>query len=171
MRREQKIVAIGAASGVAAMLAGLVLLSPILPNAGAGAGAGDRLAFAAQWMALPALPLFLMLAAVGNARFRSDAIDPTLGKEQGGMAIDGRVAANTVEQYLLFLVAGLAIAAAAPGDRLGLVAAASIVFTMARFAFWIGYRIHPLHRAFGMAATSYLNLVLLLAAAWFAWES
>ena len=33
-----------------------------------------------------------------------------------------------------------------------------------RFAFWIGYRIDPLYRAFGFAATMWLNLLLLGAA-------
>jgi hypothetical protein len=34
-----------------------------------------------------------------------------------------------------------------------LIPAATIVFIVVRLAFWIGYRIHPLYRAFGMAAT------------------
>jgi len=33
-------------------------------------------------------------------------------------------------------------------------------------AFWIGYRIHPLYRAFGMAGTGYLNLGILAFAIW-----
>jgi hypothetical protein len=33
-------------------------------------------------------------------------------------------------------------------------------------AAWIGYRIHPLYRAFGMAATGYLNVGLLAFALW-----
>ena len=44
--------------------------------------------------------------------------------------------------------------------------AATVVFVVARFAFWIGYRIYPLYRAFGMAATMYLNFGLLGWAAW-----
>src|SRR5215469_7927028 len=32
--------------------------------------------------------------------------------------------------------------------------------------FWIGYRIHPLYRAFGMGATAYLNVGLLAFAIW-----
>ena len=42
-----------------------------------------------------------------------------------------------------------------------LIPAATIVFIVVRLAFWIGYRIHPLYRAFGMAATGYLNVGLL----------
>jgi len=43
---------------------------------------------------------------------------------------------------------------------------ATIVFVAARLAFWVGYRIHPLYRAFGMAATGYLNIRLLGFALW-----
>jgi hypothetical protein len=37
---------------------------------------------------------------------------------------------------------------------------------VARMAFWIGYRIDPLYRAFGMGATGYLNVGLLAFAMW-----
>ena len=49
-----------------------------------------------------------------------------------------------------------------------LVAAAAIVFVVARLVFWIGYRIDPLYRAPGFAATAYLNLGLLGGALWLA---
>jgi hypothetical protein len=42
--------------------------------------------------------------------------------------------------------------------------AAALVFVVARIAFWVGYRIHPLYRAFGMAATGYLNVGILACA-------
>jgi hypothetical protein len=41
-----------------------------------------------------------------------------------------------------------------------------IVFMVARTAFWVGYRIHPLYRAFGMAATGYLNVGIPAFALW-----
>ena len=47
-----------------------------------------------------------------------------------------------------------------------IVAVAASVFVFARIAFWIGYRIDPLYRAFGMAATLYLNLGLLGFSLW-----
>jgi hypothetical protein len=47
-----------------------------------------------------------------------------------------------------------------------LIPAATIVFVFARMAFWIGYRIQPLYRAFGMGATGYLNAGLLAFAIW-----
>ena len=35
------------------------------------------------------------------------------------------------------------------------------VFVIARFAFWIGYRVRPIYRAPGMSATGYLNAGLM----------
>jgi hypothetical protein len=170
MRKEQKVVLAGALSGILAMLVALGVLSPIMPDLPAGADEGARLAFAVKWTAFAAAPLFAMLAAIGNARFASDAIDPTAHKESPAMVVDGRVADNTLQQYVLFAAAALAVAAVSRSDQLGLVAAAAIIFTVCRFAFWIGYRIDPLYRAFGFSSTAYLNLVLFGVAAWRAWS-
>jgi hypothetical protein len=109
-----------------------------------------------------------MVVAVGNARFLSDAIDPTRGAEDRTMLINGRVADNTTQQFLIFAAGSLALAANLPPAQLKLVGAAAIVFTIARVVFWIGYRIHPLYRAPGFSSTAYLNLGLLLGALWLA---
>jgi len=169
MKREQKIVAAGAATGVLSMVTALLVLPGWLPGLAVDADAGERLAFAAKWIALAALPLFLMIIAVGNGRFLSDAIDPTAGKEGHAMLINGRVADNTLQQYVLFVAATLAVAAVSRGDQLALLAAAAVIFVVCRFAFWIGYRIDPLHRAFGFASTAYLNIILFAVALWRAW--
>jgi uncharacterized MAPEG superfamily protein len=167
MTRDQKIVLTGAASGIAAMVLAMWLLSTrLLPPPAGIETVGDRLGYALRWAALAALPLFAMLAAVGNARFLSDAIDPTRGAEDRKMVVDGRVADNTLQQYILFLIGALALAASLSPARLPVIAAAAIVFVVARLAFWIGYRIDPLYRAFGFSSTAYLNLGLLLAALW-----
>jgi uncharacterized MAPEG superfamily protein len=109
-----------------------------------------------------------MVAAVGNARLLSEAIDPTLGKENQKMIVDGRVADNTLQQYMLFLVATLGLAASVDGDAVKIVGAAAITFVIMRLAFWLGYRIKPVYRAFGFASTAYMNLGMLLTAAWLA---
>lgn len=169
MKKEQKIVAVGAASGITVMLAALIALSMWMPGVPIEGDAGERIGYAARWNALAAAPLFLSLVAVGNARFKSDAIDPTAGKESLAMIITGRVVDNTVQQYALLVAATFAVAAAARGHGLAVVAAAAVIFVFMRFAFWIGYRMDPLYRAFGMAGTSYLNLALFCYATWLAW--
>ncbi|HTK58954.1 MAG TPA: MAPEG family protein, partial [Sphingomicrobium sp.] len=146
MTNDQKKVAAGAASGIFAMLVGLVALSGIIAGLAADAGAGERLAYAFKWIAAAALPLALAIASVGNARFKSEAIDPTAGKENAAMIVNGRVVDNTVQQYLLFAAASLAVAAGARGEQLGVVAAGAIMFIVLRLAFWIGYRIKPVYR-------------------------
>jgi hypothetical protein len=169
MSRDQKIVAIGAASGVATMLLAMwVLTTMVLPVPTGMEAMADRLAYALRWDALAALPLFLMVAAIGNARALGPAIDPTLGAEDRKMVINGRVADNTTQQYLLFLAGSLGVAASVRPAWLPVVGAATIVFVVARLVFWIGYRLHPLYRAPGFAATAYLNLGLLVGALWLA---
>lgn len=169
MTRDQKTVAIGAASGVAPMLVAMWVLSTmVLPAPGGMDSAADHLAYALRWDAFAALPLLFMLAAVGNARFLSEAIDPTLGAEDAKTVINGRVADNTTQQFVLFLAGSLGLAASLPPQHMQVIGAAAIWFVVARIAFWIGYRIDPLYRAFGFAATAYLNLGLLIAALWLA---
>ena len=168
MTRDQRIVATGAATGIASMVLAMWLLSTLLPAPAGVETPADRLAYAARWLAFAALPLFAMVAAVGNARFASGAIDPTLGAEDRAMIVNGRVADNTTQQFLLFTAGLLGLAASLPAAQMGVIRAAAIVFVAARIVFWIGYRIHPLYRAPGFSSTAYLNLGLLLAAVWLA---
>jgi hypothetical protein len=82
------------------------------------------------------------------------------------MQINGRVVENTLQQFLLYLVGTLALSVNLTAEQMRVIPATAIVFVVARIAFWIGYRIHPLYRAFGMAATGYLNLGILGFAIW-----
>ena len=166
MTEDQRAVAIGASSGTLTMLLLVWGLSEIIPSGAVADTAADRLAYALHWAVLPALAFFAMIVAVGNARFASEAIDPTLGKETQKMIVDGRVADNTTQQFLLFLVGILALSVSLPVARISIVAAISITFVIMRLAFWIGYRIKPVHRAFGFASTAYLNLGMLVASLW-----
>lgn len=169
MTSDQKTVAMGAASGIVAMGLSLWLLYQLLPDPGA-AGLAARIGYALRWDAVAALPLLAMIIAIGNARFSGEAIDPLLGKESPTMTIDGRVAGNTLEQFVLFLVATLALAAAVEGEAVKIVGAAAITFVAVRLAFWAGYRIRPVYRAFGFAATAYMNIGLLVAAIWLGFD-
>jgi len=170
MTKDQKTVAVGAATGIVSMLLLLAALSATFAGISPEATAGDRLAFAARWIALGALPLVMMIASVGNERFGSEAIDPTAGKESQAMIVNGRACDNTMQQYLLFIVASLALAASLSGDRIGVIPAAAITFLIARLVFWIGYRIRPVYRAAGFSSTFYLNVVLFGYAIWAAWQ-
>ena len=166
MTQDQKTVAVGAASGILGMILLVWILSSVIAPPPIADTAADRLAYALRWAVVAALPFFFMVAAVGNARFNSEAIDPTRGKESQKMIVDGRVADNTLQQLVLFLVGMLALSVSLPIERLSIVAAVAITFVIVRIAFWIGYRIKPVYRAFGFSSTAYMNLGMLLASLW-----
>jgi len=117
-------------------------------------------------MAAIAALLLVGAAQVAAADRESEAIDPTLRKEDAATRIKGRVVENTLQQFILFLVATTALSINLTAAQMRIIPAATIVFVAARTAFWVGYRIHPLYRAFGMAATAYLNIGLLGFALW-----
>ena len=165
MTRDQKIVAIGSASGVLTMVAAVTAIFWLWPSNPLLADIPMRLGYTLQANAFAVIPLLLGLLVVANARFLGDAIDP-LQKENTAIQINGRVVDNTLQQFVLFLVATTALSANATSAQMRLIPAATIVFVFARMAFWIGYRIHPLYRAFGMGATGYLNVGLLAFAIW-----
>ena len=158
MKSEQKSVAIGAASGVILMSASVWVLSRILPTPAIADLLDERLAYALRANVFAVLPLFIMIAAVGNSRFLSEAIDPTKHAESRSMEIDGRVADNTLQQNFVFAMASLALSTVLPLRHLQIVWACALVFVLARAAFWVGYRRNPLYRAPGMSATAYMNL-------------
>jgi len=162
MRPEQKIVAMGAASGVAAMAVSVWLLANVLPAPSVVDAPAERLAYALHANVLALVPLFVMIATVGNSRFMSDAIDPTRHAESASMEIDGRVVDNTLQQNFVFAIASAALSTVVALAQLQVVWACAIVFVCARLVFWLGYRLNPLYRAPGMSATAYMNLGMIL---------
>ena len=166
MTKDQKTVAIGAASGIAGLVLLVWLISTLMPQPQVIDAPGNRLAYAARWSVVAVLPLFAMLVAVGNARFLSEAIDPTLGKESQKMVVDGRVADNTLQQFVCFLVGITALSVSVPIEWISLVPAVAITFVICRIVFWIGYRIHPLYRAPGFSSTAYMNMFMYIAVLW-----
>ena len=162
MKTEQKIVAVGAASGVVAMALGVWFLTNALPTPEIADALGERLAYALQANIVAIVPFFIMLITVGNSRFLSEAIDPTRGAESRSMEIDGRVADNTLQQNFVFAIASLSLSTIVPLQHLQVVWACVIVFVVARAVFWLGYRLNPLYRAPGMSATAYMNLGMIL---------
>jgi hypothetical protein len=164
--KDQKIVAIGAASGIAGMVILVWVISTLMPQPPVIDAPGNRLAYAARWSVVAVLPLFAMLVAVGNARFLSEAIDPTLGKESQSMVVDGRVADNTLQQFVCFLVGITALSVSVPIGWISVIPGVAITFVICRIVFWIGYRIHPLYRAPGFSSTAYMNLFMYIAVFW-----
>lgn len=166
MTKDQKTVAVGAASGIIGMVVLVLAIATYFPTPHIVDNNGDRLAYAFRWSVVAVLPLFLMLVAVGNERFLSEAIDPTIGKESQKMVVNGRVADNTLQQFVCFLVGICALSVSLPIERISYVPAVAITFVICRTIFWIGYRIHPLYRAPGFSSTAYMNIFMYIAVLW-----
>ena len=166
MTKDQKIVAVGAAGGIAGMVLLVWLISTWISQPEVIDAPGNRLAYAVRWSVVAVLPLFAMLVAVGNARFLSEAIDPTLGKESQEMVVDGRVADNTLQQFVCFLIGITALSVSVPIGWISVIPAVAITFVICRLLFWVGYRIHPLYRAPGFSSTAYMNLFMYVAVLW-----
>jgi hypothetical protein len=158
MKAEQKIVAVGAASGVLAMALSVWALTKALPTPEIADSLGERLACALRASVVAVAPFFIMPVTVGNSRFLSEVIDPTRRAESRSTEIDGRVADNTLQQNFVFTVASLALSTIVPLHHLQVVWACAIVFVTARAVFWLGYRLNPLYHAPGMSAIAYMNL-------------
>jgi hypothetical protein len=161
MKPEQRVVAVGAASGAIAMSIGVWILTKAIPAPVIAGGLAERLAYALRANVFAALPLFIMIATVANSRFLSEAIDPTRRMESRSMEIDGRVVENTLQQNFVFAIATLALSTVVPLEHLQSIWACAVVFVVARGCFWLGYRLNPLYRAPGMAATAYMNAGLI----------
>lgn len=142
----------GAGVGFGLGLAGLIALQTLLPPPRA-ADLAQRIALALLAL-LPGVGVFgLMIAAQMALRFATAAFDLTAGADGPVLQRTQRVIANTVEQLALFAPALLALAAIEPA-AVDAVPAFGLVFAAARLAFWIGYTVHPLARAPGMAAST-----------------
>jgi hypothetical protein len=128
--------------------------------------AAARLAFAARWLLLPGLTLLAGIAAAGRRGFYPDAIDGTPTPSSHGLKINLRYNRNTLEQTVLGAIAWTGLALALPHERLVLIPAMATLFAIGRIAFWIGYLLHPLARAFGMVLTAFPTLA---AYAWLVW--
>jgi hypothetical protein len=102
MSRDQTIVAVGAATGVAAMIVAIIGICQLWPINAGPSDAGRRLAFTPQAFAFAVLPLLISVLAAGNDCFSTEAIDPGLSKERVATQINGRVADNTLGQSVLF---------------------------------------------------------------------
>ncbi len=121
----------------------------------------QRLIFTLRCQIFPALMLLAGIAAIGRGRFSSEAIDPLAGAESTSMRVHLRYLNNTMEQFVLFLIASLVLCTFLDSHSIKLIPILAILFVLGRIAFWLGYLQHPLNRGFGMAITLYPTVVIL----------
>jgi hypothetical protein len=140
-------------------LAAFLLLYPHAPRFAGVAFPSARLAFAARQTVWPALVLLAMVVGAMVARVSTFALNPIDDAESRFFRISQRVLANSVEQTTIFVPALWTLAILAPAERLGgAVAVGTGLFVLGRLLFWIGYLVHPVLRAPGMAMTFTVNL-------------
>lgn len=108
------------------------------------------------------LTLFAGIEAIAHERFVTSAVNPLAGVETPRLRVNFRYLSNTVEQFIVF-AAGLLGLAAYWSPRLLVIA--TMVWVLARWAFWIGYHKDPLWRAIG-APGMLQSLLVLLYVAW-----
>ena len=133
-----------------------VLLRWLPPMTGA-----DSFAVALQCSAVAALlTVVLGVEAVAHDRLFSSAIDPLVGYETPRLRVNFRYLSNTVEQYLVFAAGLLAFSAYVDARW---IVAATIAWIASRWAFWVGYHISPLARAWGAPGMIQSMLILLYA--------
>jgi len=122
----------------------------------------NRLRVAIQCSAVAAL--FSVVAgveAVAHERLFTAAIDPLAGVETKRMRVNFRYLSNTLEQYVVFAAGLLALSLYASGKILVIV---TVVWVLARWAFWIGYHKSPLLRGIGAPGMMQSMIVLLYVA-------
>jgi hypothetical protein len=162
-RRERRagMIAIGLAMPVALLLwLAITYLSP--PLAGIDTIASKML-FALKCFCLAVLfCLVTGVEAVAHERLSSAAFDPLFGFETRRLRVNQRYLQNTLEQTLVFAAALFGLAAYSPdGAAMRAVPATTIVWILARFAFWIGYHRSAAMRGLGAPGMA-LSLIVLL---------
>lgn len=155
------MIGIAAAMPVALLLwLGIAYLSPPL---GGIDTLGSRMLFALKCFCLAVLfCLVTGVEAVAHERLSSPAFDPLAGFETRRMRVNQRYLQNTLEQTLVFAAALFGLAAYSPdGSAMRAVLATTVVWILARFAFWIGYHRSAAMRGLGAPGIA-LSLIILL---------
>lgn len=147
----------------------LAELTPAVPDM---ESLSARMVFTLECVALAVLfCLVTGVEAVAHERLFSPAFDPFSGFETRRLRVNQRYLQNTLEQVIVF-AAGLFGLAAYSHDGLAMraVMAMSIVWILARFAFWIGYHRSAAMRGLGAPGMAMSMLVLLYVSARFGYE-
>jgi hypothetical protein len=109
--------------------------------------------------------------AVAHERLSSPAFDPLTGFETPRLRVNQRYLQNTVEQTIVFTIALFGLAAYCPtGAAMRSVLAFTLVWVLARLAFWIGYHRSAAMRGLGAPGMALSMIVLLYVASRFGSE-
>jgi hypothetical protein len=126
-----------------------------------------RLLFALKWLLVPGICLLVGVHGAARRGFFAEALDGTRTPASHSLEINLRYNQNTLEQLVLAAIAWIGLAIVAPIAQLMLIPAMATLFGIGRIAFWVGYLITPIDRAFGMVLTALPTLGTLL---WLVWH-
>lgn len=102
------------------------------------------------------------IEAVAHERLTSPAFDPLAGFETRRLRVNQRYLQNTLEQFIVFAVSLFGLAAYSPnGSAMRAVVATTVVWIVARAAFWIGYHRSAALRGLGAPGMGLSMIVLL----------
>jgi len=73
---------------------------------------------------------------------------------------------NTIEQTIPAAIAWFGLAVVIPHDQLNLIPGMAFWFAAGRATFWIGYRVHPMARTFGMTLTVIPTIIAFASLTW-----
>jgi hypothetical protein len=169
-QRRAGMIAIAVSMPVAFLLwVAVAYLAPPLPGM---EGLGDRMVFTLKCCCVAALfCLVTGIEAVAHERLFSPAFDPLRGFETRRLRINGRYLQNTLEQTIVFGIGLFGLAAYSPGGyQMRAVLATTVVWILARFAFWIGYHRSAAMRGLGAPGMALSMVVLLYVAYQFGYE-
>ena len=109
--------------------------------------------------------------AVAHERLASPAFDPLAGHETRRLRVNKQYLQNTLEQVVVFAAGLFGLAAyRADGAAMRMVVATTVVWIVARFAFWIGYHRSAAARGLGAPGMLLSMVVLLYVAGRFGYE-
>lgn len=126
--------------------------------------AADRVSYALQLAAAPAILLLAMVCACFRLFDTPSAENPLLGGESQRFRINQRVLSNTIEQFLVFVPLVLALAPRLPAGQVKLLPIAVTAWCLGRLMFWVGYHVAPHWRGPGFDWTISTSFLL---AGWF----
>lgn len=153
----------------AAMLIALALwlaIAYLMPPLAGMDSLADRMLLTLKCCCLAVLfCLVTGVEAVAHERLFSPAFDPLSGFETRRLLVNQRYLQNTLEQVVVFAAGLFGLAAYSPdGSAMRAVVATTVVWILARFAFWIGYHRSAAMRGWGAPGMALGTIVLLYVA-------
>ena len=160
-KRRVGMIAIAVAMPVALLL-WLAIFHFVPPLRGMD-GIGHRMLFALKCYGAAVLfTLVLGVEAVAHERLVTPAFDPLAGFETRRMRVNQQYLRNTLEQTVVFGAALFGLAAWRTTDTaMRAVEAATVVWVLSRWGFWIGYHVSAAGRGLGVGGMA-LAMILLI---------